>query len=120
MAIDVSIERMQPVRIVEARQRADLPFLPLGAIEWHGVHNPVGVDAIKAHGVCCAAAQKLGGGAVFPTLVDGVQRDSFFMNKLSSLSDLSKPVAKALNTETQRVRGIAEHGGIDVQEQWLN
>lgn len=120
MSGEVQIERMRPAQIVAARQRADVAFLPLGAIEWHGVHNPVGVDAIKAHGVCCAAADKLGGGAVFPPLVYGVPRDSFFMNKVSSLGDLSDPVAKALDTETQRVRGFAEHGGMDVQEQWLN
>lgn len=120
MSEEVLIERMRPAQIVAARQRADLAFLPLGAIEWHGVHNPVGVDAIKAHGVCCVAAEKLAGGAVFPPLVYGVPRDSFFMNKVSSLGDLSEPVAKALNTEAHRVRGFAEHGGMDVQEQWLN
>ncbi len=50
---------MRPSQIVHARKRVDAAFLPLGAIEWHGVHNPVGIDALKAHAVCCAAARIL-------------------------------------------------------------
>ena len=117
---EVRIERMRPSQIVDARKRVDAAFLPLGAIEWHGVHNPVGVDALKAHAVCCAAARNLGGGAVFPPMVYGVPRDSFFMNKVSSMGDLSEPIATALGTERERVRGFCEHGGMDVQEQWRN
>jgi len=94
--------------------------LPLGALEWHGVHNPVGVDAIKAHGVCVAAAQKLGGGAVFPALVYGVSRDTFFVNTAVRGADISAKVAAALDTDVERLRGFARHGGMDEQEQWLN
>ncbi len=116
---EVCIEKMRPAHVAACRQRADVAFLPLGAIEWHGMHNPLGVDAIKAHHICCRAAGQLGGGAVFPALVWGVPQDSFFVNKSSSFGDLSEPVAKALETETQRVRGFASHGGMDIQEQWL-
>jgi creatinine amidohydrolase len=118
-SMEVQFERMRPSQIAEARRRADVAFLPLGALEWHGVHNPVGVDATKAQSTCIAAAQKLGGGAVFPPLVYGVPRDSFFMNKVSPLGDLSQPIAAALDTDGQRVRGFCPHGGVDEQEQWL-
>ena len=110
---------MRPAQVADCRRRADVAFLPLGAIEWHGVHNPQGVDAIKAHHVCCEAARKLGGGAVFPALVWGVPRDSFFLNKVSSMGELSEPVAKGLGAEHQRVCGFGRHGGMDEQEQWL-
>ncbi len=101
------------------RRRADIAFLPLGVLEWHGVHNPVGVDAIKAHHVCCEAARKLDGGAVFSPLVWGVPRDSFFMNTVSLLGDLTEPVAKTLGTTQSRVKGFVDHGGMEVQKQWL-
>ena len=115
----VCIEKMRPAQVAACRRRADVAFLPLGAIEWHGVHNPLGVDAIKAHHICCESARQLGGGAVFPALVWGVPRDSFFVNKSSSFGDLAEAVAKALETQTRRVRGFASHGGVDIQEQWL-
>ena len=40
-------------------------FLPLGSLERHGDHLPMGLDVMKAHAVCCAAARKIGG-VVFP------------------------------------------------------
>jgi creatinine amidohydrolase len=46
-------------------------FQPLGTIEWHGVHNIVGLDAVKAHHLCVRAAQR-GGGLVAPALFGGV------------------------------------------------
>ncbi len=46
-------------------------FQPLGTIEWHGVHNVVGLDAVKAHHLCVRAAQR-GGGLVAPPLFGGV------------------------------------------------
>jgi creatinine amidohydrolase len=116
---EVCIDRMRPAQIANCRHKADVAFLPLGAIEWHGVHNPQGVDAIKAHHICCEAARKLGGGAVFPALVWGVPRDSFFMNKLSSHGDLSEPISRGLGAEHARLNGLGPHGGMDVQEQWL-
>ena len=116
---EVCLELMRPHQIRACRERADIAFLPLGSLEWHGVHNPVGTDALKAHHVCCRAAQKLGGGAVFPPLVWGVPRDSFYVGTQSSMGELSAEVASALGTDVDRVRGFAQHGGMDVQEQWL-
>ena len=116
---EVQFERMRPEQIRTCRQQWDIAFLPLGALEWHGVHNPIGTDALKAHHICCTAARKLGGGAVFPSLVWGVPRDSFYVGTSSTLGEISEPVAAALGTEVARLRGTAQHGGMDVQEQWL-
>src|SRR6185436_9843219 len=71
---EVCIERMRPSRIVEARLKFPLAYLPLGAIEWHGVHNPIGLDGLKAHALCVRVAQA-GGGVVFPTLWYGEHRE---------------------------------------------
>lgn len=40
-------------------------YLPIGCLERHGDHLPMGLDTIKAHQVCCASARALGG-VVFP------------------------------------------------------
>jgi len=113
---EVLFETMRPHQVKERRQAADVAILPLGNLEWHGVQNPLGLDAIKVHEVCCRAARKLGGGAVFPTLLWGVPRDSF---NVGMTGGIEKKIAAALGTDAARWRGFAQHGGMDSQEQWL-
>lgn len=36
-------------------------FMPYGLCEPHGPQNVLGLDGLKAHGICCAAARKFGG-----------------------------------------------------------
>jgi len=112
---NVLFERMRPAQVAERRRMADVAFLPLGNLEWHGIHNPLGLDGIKAHNACCRAARLLDGGAVFPTVLWGVPRDSF---NVGIAGDAAPAVAKALGVETKRWQGFAQHGGMDVQEQW--
>ena len=40
-------------------------YLPIGCLERHGDHLPMGLDVIKAHKACCLAARAIGG-VVFP------------------------------------------------------
>lgn len=57
----------------EFKQRMDqnpLVFLPLGSLEYHGYHNVLGLDALKAWKICQIAAEKTGG-IVFPPLYLG-------------------------------------------------
>jgi len=68
---EVRLEFLHPKEIDEARKACPTIYQPLGTIEWHGVHNVVGVDAVKAHALCVQAARK-GGGLVSPTLYGGV------------------------------------------------
>lgn len=52
----------------EASQRIkEFPvgYLAIGCLERHGDHLPMGLDVIKAHGICCLVAQAVGG-VVFP------------------------------------------------------
>ena len=110
-------EWMAPFRIRERREKADVAFLPLGALEWHGVHNPIGTDGIRSFHLCCLAAGKLGGGAVFPPLYWGLPRDSF--NVSTGLEQTIEHSAAAFGTDAERVRGFCSHGGLDHQDQWL-
>lgn len=68
------IERLRPHQITEALQEASLIYLPLGTIEWHCYHLPVGLDALTAHGLCLQAAERTGG-LVWPALYYGTGGD---------------------------------------------
>jgi creatinine amidohydrolase len=49
----------------EAIRNCPVGFLPIGCLEKHGDHLPMGLDGLKAHKVCVLAAKALGG-VVFP------------------------------------------------------
>ncbi len=68
---EVRLEFLRPQELEDARATCATIFQPLGTIEWHGLHNVVGVDAVKAHALCVRAAQA-GGGVVAPALYGGV------------------------------------------------
>ena len=76
---DVQYERLRPQEIRLRREACPVAYLPLGTLEWHGHHNPVGLDSIKIHGLCvrCALA---GGGVVFPPLYYGEPREESLMD----------------------------------------
>src|SRR4029079_14023200 len=63
---------------VAAREQFPAAYLPLGTIEWHGPHSPVGLDALKAHAIAVRCAQA-GGGLVFPALFYGESREEGLM-----------------------------------------
>mgnify|MGYP001196102593 CR=1 FL=1 len=57
----VQWERMFPDELEAAIHACPVVYLPYGLCEPHGLHNAVGLDALKAHGICCRAAKKHGG-----------------------------------------------------------
>jgi creatinine amidohydrolase len=68
---EVRLEHLRPHDIDKAMQACPTLFLPLGTVEWHGLHNITGLDAVKAHMLCVRAAQR-GGGLVAPPLFGGL------------------------------------------------
>ncbi|MBN8630132.1 MAG: creatininase family protein [Rhodobacterales bacterium] len=68
------IERLRPHQIRDALAETSLIYLPLGTIEWHCHHLPVGLDGLTAHGLCLRAAE-VTGGLVWPTLYYGTGGD---------------------------------------------
>lgn len=70
--INVQWERMLPYEFRTSIQQLPVVFLPLGTVEWHGEHNALGLDAVKAHALCINAAQKSGGGVVHPPVYGGM------------------------------------------------
>jgi creatinine amidohydrolase len=66
----VQLERMTPDEVVAARARAAVAFVPIGPLEWHGPHLPLGTDAAHAHALAVRAAERVGG-VVLPPLFVG-------------------------------------------------
>jgi len=64
-------ERMLPAEFRFAFEKLLVVFLPLGTVEWHGEHDALGLDALKAHALCIGAAKK-SGGIVHPPLYGGM------------------------------------------------
>ena len=66
MADLVEFELMRPPQVVEARRRCPAAYLPVGPLEWHGPHLPLGTDGIHAHRIAVEVARRVGG-VVLPT-----------------------------------------------------
>ncbi len=62
---DVQMQFMRPAQLEAAGRKFPVVYVPFGLIEWHGLHLPLGNDAIKAHGILVKCAEKFGG-AVYP------------------------------------------------------
>ncbi|MFI5356624.1 MAG: creatininase family protein [Opitutales bacterium] len=54
-------ERLLPAEIEAIHAARPVAYLPWGALEYHGRHAAVGLDGLKAHGLCVALAQAAGG-----------------------------------------------------------
>lgn len=63
-------ERIKPQEYQSAKDAASIAYIPWGAHEWHGKHNPLGVDSLKAHAQCLALCAETGG-VVFPPVYCG-------------------------------------------------
>lgn len=68
-------ERMRPRQLAAERARCPLVFLPVGPLEYHGPHMPLGTDAINAARVAGEACRRLGKGVVHPALFIGTERE---------------------------------------------
>jgi creatinine amidohydrolase len=65
-------ECMLPEEFRAAMDALPVCFMPLGTVEWHGEHNALGLDSLKAHALCVRAAEQAGGGVVHPPLYGGM------------------------------------------------
>lgn len=54
-------EQMRPDQLEAVFEEYPIAYLPWGASEYHGVHNPIGLDSIKAYGMSVDLAKSVGG-----------------------------------------------------------
>jgi creatinine amidohydrolase len=63
-------ELLSHEQIKDRLEKSAVVYMPLGALEFHGPHLPIGLDGLTAHGICLAAAAETGG-VVLPTNYQG-------------------------------------------------
>jgi len=64
---EVRCEYLRPGQLLHILENFPVAYQPVGTLEWHGRHNPLGCDSIKASQLCLASA-KITGGVVMPTI----------------------------------------------------
>jgi creatinine amidohydrolase len=93
MQPEVRYQYLRPDQIVARRKECPVVYIPIGTLEWHGVHNPAGADTLQAEGLAIMCAQK-GGGLVFPPLYYGESRLEALMEANAADRDL---IAQAMD-----------------------
>lgn len=68
------MQSLRPEEILQELRQTPVAYLPLGLLEWHGPHLPLGVDSFNAETVCRLAADE-SGGLVWPTQYFGTERE---------------------------------------------
>jgi creatinine amidohydrolase len=74
MEREVRFQLLRPSQIVAERARCPLILLPVGPLEWHGPHLPLGTDPLNAQEVALRLAREVGG-VVLPPLFLGTERE---------------------------------------------
>jgi len=92
---EVRYHLLRPAEAVKRRKECPVVYIPIGTLEWHGLHNPLGADTLQAERLADMCAS-LGGGLAFPALYFGESRTEGLME--SNAADRVK---------------IAEHMGLD-------
>jgi creatinine amidohydrolase len=93
---EVHFVRLRPAQLIKIRKEHPVAYIPLGTLEWHGLHNPLGADGLQAEEIAERCAVK--GGVVFPTVYYGESR-----------------VGSLLETDKKYQDGVAERLGIDCE-----
>ncbi len=105
---------LRPEQIVARRTECPIVYIPIGTLEWHGVHNAVGADTLQAEGIAIKCAE-IGGGLVFPPLYYGENRLESLME---STSDDRQAIAGCMGLDADRF--TAARAPFTATEQTLN
>ena len=68
-------EWLRPGQLNARRAQCPLVLFPLGPLEYHGPHLPLGTDPLSATFVAHECCRRLGKGVVLPTLFAGTERE---------------------------------------------
>ena len=66
----VLYQELRPREFAERIAKTPIAYLPLGTLEWHGLHLPLGSDGLQSQGLFCEMARRVGG-IVLPMLFLG-------------------------------------------------
>ena len=73
-------ENLRPEEFRKRLSAAPIAYLPLGTLEWHGEHLPLGTDMIIPRGFFSILAERIGG-IVLPPLFIGPDRNTLIDGK---------------------------------------
>ncbi|MFO8008024.1 MAG: creatininase family protein [Candidatus Brocadiia bacterium] len=73
MEASVLYEELRPGQFRRRIAEAPIAYLPLGTLEWHGEHLPLGADGLQSQGFFVRLARRVGG-IVLPMLFFGPDR----------------------------------------------
>ena len=88
----VLYEELLPEECVQRIQEMPVAYLPLGTLEWHGPHMPLGADGIQSKELFVRVAEKVGG-VVLPMLFMGPDRVCFMTGGLRFMEWILIPKA---------------------------
>ena len=87
---------LRPSEIEAIREESPIAYVPWGALEWHSQHAPIGLDSVKAEGICKALAHETGG-VVLPAIpmgVNTIKPFKGFPHSIDISADLATKVAE--------------------------
>ena len=93
---------MTPVELDEAVARRPIAYLPIGSLEWHGPHLPLGTDSYRAEAICLGAAEK-SGGVVLPTMYITAPGFSAYRGSIFFSGRLVEQIMDEIEREIEKV-----------------
>ncbi|MEI6579275.1 MAG: creatininase family protein [Eubacteriales bacterium] len=112
MKIDISNvvtqHESKPAEIKAAKEKMPVAYLGIGILEWHGLHNPAGLDGVKADGCGRYLAAKFGG-VVVPPLYYGDHRGDicelvFSPERIGCESDHTIPICENIGYDKAELK----------------
>lgn len=95
-----------PLEFQQRLAQAPIAYLPLGTLEWHGAHLPLGSDGLQSEGFFCALAEHVGG-LVLPMLFLGPDRRRVDANGELYGMELPSSLSPDLHYAEQQLPGNA-------------
>ena len=71
----IRFELLRPKQLLNEKEKCPLIFIPVGPLEYHGPHLPLGVDALNATYCAQEVCKRIGRGVVLPTIYFGTERE---------------------------------------------
>jgi len=102
MAEETLYERLTPADFESRIKTAPIAYLPLGTLEWHGPHLPLGSDFLQSQSLFMQLARRVGG-IVLPPLFLGP--DS--MQEVNRVEYYGMDLSKQVPNPPQQLRGSA-------------
>ncbi len=98
---------LTPQEFRERIAAAPIAYLPLGTLEWHGEHLPIGSDGLQSYGFFKELAQQAGG-IVLPMLFLGPDRmEEVDGKELYGMDTLGEGMAEERRYKNQQLAGSA-------------